>query len=157
MRACIQRVKNAQVILASTDEIRSAVTGQIAEGLLIFLGVGRHDTEREARFLAKKCVDLRIFEDPAGKMNLSLLDVSGSVLVVSQFTLYADCRKGRRPSFTAAAPPTEADRLYQVFCDTVRKQGVTVETGMFQAEMHVELINDGPVTIWLDTAELPIQ
>ena len=161
MRACIQRAKNASVILPGSydemlpnNELRPMVAGRITTGLLILLGVGQGDTEREARFLAKKCSELRIFEDETGKMNLSVKDIGGSVLVVSQFTLYADCRKGRRPSFTMAASPPEADRLYRLFCDVVREQGIQVGTGVFQAEMHVELVNDGPVTIWLDTAEL---
>ena len=129
------------------------VAGNIEQGLLVFLGVGQGDTENDARLLAKKIAELRIFEDTAGKMNLSLLDVGGSMLVVSQFSLYADCRKGRRPSFTAAAKPEEAERLYKIFCEAVRGQGITVETGVFRTEMQVALVNDGPVTIWMDTAE----
>lgn len=131
--------------------------GHIDVGLLVLLGVGKKDTEKEARHLAKKICGLRIFEDEAGKMNRSLLDVGGAMLVVSQFTLYADCRKGRRPSFTDAASPDEADQLYQMFVDAVREQGIETATGSFRTEMHVELVNDGPVTIWLDTADLSVK
>ncbi|MDR3199089.1 MAG: D-tyrosyl-tRNA(Tyr) deacylase [Planctomycetaceae bacterium] len=149
MRVCIQRVKRASVTLPATgDKI-----GEIGIGLLILLGVGTEDGENEAKELAKKCTALRIFEDEAGKMNRSLNDVGGSVLVVSQFTLYADCRKGRRPSFTEAALPDKADRLYRIFVETIKNLGISVATGAFRNEMHVELINDGPVTIWLDTAQ----
>lgn len=162
MRVCLQRVRRASVTLPNepnnnepnNNEPGPVVPGAIQSGLLVLLGVTHDDTEREAIFLAKKCCELRIFEDEAGKMNRSLLDVGGEMLVVSQFTLYADCRKGRRPSFTDAAPPAEADRLYRIFVDAVRAQGVSVGTGVFGQEMHVELINDGPVTIWLDTANL---
>lgn len=150
MRVCLQRVKKASVMLRQTDEI----AGQIGPGLLVLLGVGAGDTDRDALVLAKQCAELRIFEDEAGKMNLSLLDMGGSMLIVSQFTLYADCRKGRRPSFIAAAPPVEAERQYRFFVDAVREKGIKVETGVFQSEMEVALINDGPVTIWLDTAQL---
>ncbi len=121
---------------------------------MIFLGVTHADTEQDAIALAKKCCELRIFEDEAGKMNRSLLDASKTALIVSQFTLYADCRKGRRPSFTEAASPEQAERLYQVFVKAIQAQGITVATGVFRTEMHVELVNDGPVTIWLDTALL---
>jgi D-tyrosyl-tRNA(Tyr) deacylase len=148
MRVCIQRVKRASVTLPATGDI----TGEIGIGLLVLLGVGTEDGENEAKELAKKCTELRIFEDEAGKMNRSLIDVGGSMLVVSQFTLYADCRKGRRPSFTEAAPPDKADRLYQVFVETIRTLGVSVATGAFRHEMLVELVNDGPVTVWIDTA-----
>ncbi|MDR1141726.1 MAG: D-tyrosyl-tRNA(Tyr) deacylase, partial [Planctomycetaceae bacterium] len=129
------------------------ITGKIGIGLLVLLGVGTEDGENEAKMLAKKCTELRIFEDEAGKMNRSLIEVGGSMLVVSQFTLYADCRKGRRPSFTEAAPPDKADRLYQIFVETIKNLGISVATGTFRNEMHVELINDGPVTIWIDTAQ----
>ncbi|MDR2116141.1 MAG: D-tyrosyl-tRNA(Tyr) deacylase [Planctomycetaceae bacterium] len=149
MRVCIQRVKRASVTLPATNKI----TGEIGIGLLVLLGVGTEDNEKEAKELAKKCTELRIFEDETGKMNRSLIDVGGSMLVVSQFTLYADCRKGRRPSFTEAAPPDKADRLYQIFVETIRSLGVSVATGAFRNEMHVELLNDGPVTIWIDTAQ----
>jgi D-tyrosyl-tRNA(Tyr) deacylase len=149
MRVCIQRVKRALVTLPVTGNI----TGEIGIGLLVLLGVGTEDSENEAKELAKKCTELRIFEDDAGKMNRSLIEVGGSMLVVSQFTLYANCRKGRRPSFTEAAPPDKADRLYQVFVETIRNQGISVATGAFRNEMHVELVNDGPVTVWIDTAQ----
>ncbi len=133
------------------------VAGKIERGLLVLLGVGQGDTENEARLLAKKIAELRIFEDDDGKMNLSLRDVGGSMLAVSQFTLYADCRKGRRPGFTAAAKPDEAERLYKMFCEEVRGQGVHVETGVFRTEMQVALVNDGPVTIWMDTDEWRVE
>ncbi len=147
MRAVIQRVSSARV------EVNEEVMGSIAHGLLVLLGVGREDGEKQAQWLAEKIAGLRIFEDDAGKMNFSVQDIAGSVLVVSQFTLYGDCRKGRRPSFTDAAPPDVADRLYQVFVDHLRAQGVLVETGVFQAKMQVNLVNDGPVTMVLDTLE----
>lgn len=149
MRVCIQRVKRASVTLPATGTIIS----EIGIGLLVLLGVGTEDNETIAKELAKKCTELRIFEDDAGKMNRSLIDVGGSMLVVSQFTLYADCRKGRRPSFTDAAPPDKADQLYQVFVETIKNLGISVATGAFRNEMHVELVNNGPVTIWIDTAQ----
>ncbi|MDR2754603.1 MAG: D-tyrosyl-tRNA(Tyr) deacylase [Planctomycetaceae bacterium] len=149
MRVCIQRVKRASVTLPATGTIIS----EIGIGLLVLLGVGTEDNETVAKELAKKCTELRIFEDDAGKMNRSLIDVGGSMLVVSQFTLYADCRKGRRPSFTDAAPPDKADQLYQVFVETIKNLGISVATGAFRNEMHVELVNNGPVTIWIDTAQ----
>ena len=144
MRAVVQRVSSARV------EVDGEVTGAIGRGLLVLLGVGQGDTNRQAAWLAEKIGGLRIFEDDAGKMNLSVQDIGGSVLVVSQFTLYADCRKGRRPSFTEAAPPDVADRLYQVFVSHLRALGVPLETGVFQAHMDVHLVNEGPVTILLD-------
>jgi D-tyrosyl-tRNA(Tyr) deacylase len=149
MRVCIQRVKRASVTLPAIGNI----TGEIGIGLLVLLGIGTEDGEHEAKELAKKCTELRIFEDETGKMNRSLIDVGGSMLVVSQFTLYADCRKGRRPSFTEAAPPNKADQLYLVFVETIKNLGVSVATGVFRNEMLVELVNDGPVTIWIDTAQ----
>jgi len=124
----------------------------IGRGFLVLLGVASGDTDREAEWLADKIAGLRIFEDEAGKMNLSVQDIGGSILVVSQFTLLADCRKGRRPSFTDAAPPAEADRLYQVFVSAVRKHGIPVKTGVFQAHMEVVLVNDGPVTVVVEAA-----
>ena len=148
MRACIQRVLSASVVLPQEE---NRLVGEIGQGLLVLLGVGTADTERESALLAKKCAELRIFEDEKGKMNLSLTDVGGSMLVVSQFTLYADCKRGRRPSFTDAAPPEQADRLYQHFVEEVRQREISVALGTFRAEMHVSLVNDGPVTIWLDT------
>jgi len=124
--------------------------GAIGPGLLVLLGVGKGDAEADAVAMADRIAGLRIFEDSAGKMNLSLLDTHRAALVVSQFTLYADTRKGRRPSFIDAAPPDEARRLYAHACEALRKLGVRVEEGVFAAEMHVALVNDGPVTIWLD-------
>jgi D-tyrosyl-tRNA(Tyr) deacylase len=149
MRACIQRVRRARVTVAGE------VTGQIGLGQLVLLGVGRDDTPQDAQLLAEKLVGLRIFEDPNGKMNLPLADVGGQMLVVSQFTLLADCRKGRRPSFTDAADPESAQRLYQVFVDAVVRLGIVVATGRFREHMEVELLNDGPVTIIIDSKELP--
>jgi D-tyrosyl-tRNA(Tyr) deacylase len=130
------------------------VTGQIGRGVVVLLGVGQHDGEAEARWLAEKIVGLRIFEDDAGKMNRSLAEVGGAMLVVSQFTLYGDCRRGRRPSFTSAAPPELAERLYESFVAAVREAGIDVATGRFREHMHVSLVNDGPVTLWIDTAEM---
>ena len=147
MRACIQRVRRAQVRVA--DE----VVGQTGLGMLVLLGVAPTDGEAEVRQLAEKIAGLRIFEDQQGKMNLALADVGGAMLVVSQFTLLGDCRKGRRPSFDAAAPPELAQRLYQRFVALVAERGVPVATGQFRQSMQVELVNDGPVTLWLDTKE----
>ena len=151
MKACIQRVQSAAVTLPQED---NRCVGEIGTGLLVLLGVGTSDTENEAVLLARKCSELRIFEDEKGKMNRSIADAGGSMLVVSQFTLYADCRHGRRPSFTNAAPPELAERLYQRFVEEVRQRGIPVATGMFRAEMHVHLVNEGPVTLWLDTNDL---
>jgi len=147
MRVCVQRVSRAKVTLSETGE----VTGEIGGGILVLLGIREGDDERDVTFLASKVAQLRIFEDDAGKMNLGLLDVGGEALVVSQFTLYGDCRKGRRPSFTAAARPEIADRLYEQFVDTLRNLGVRVATGVFQQEMAVELVNSGPVTLLIDS------
>lgn len=127
------------------------IVGAVGQGVMILLGVSRDDTDDQAQWLAKKVAGLRIFEDEQGKMNLSLLDVQGSALVVSQFTLYGDCKKGRRPSFGQAAPPEEADRLYQLFCHNLAEQGCPVETGQFQATMSVSLVNEGPVTLIVET------
>jgi D-tyrosyl-tRNA(Tyr) deacylase len=129
------------------------VVGQIGRGFLVLLGVTGSDGEAEAVLLARKVAGLRVFEDPDGKMNLALADVGGAVLAVSQFTLYADVRKGRRPSFIAAARPEQAQPLYVRFCELLRGEGLVVAEGVFQAEMQVALVNDGPVTIWMDTAE----
>ena len=145
MRAVVQRVSRARV---TAD---GSVTGEIAMGLLILLGVGRDDTFAVATSLAEKISNLRIFEDEAGKMNLSLLDVKGSALVVSQFTLCGDARGQRRPSFVAAAPPEQAKNVYDEFAEALRRLGVTVATGVFGAMMSVELVNEGPVTILLDS------
>ncbi len=130
-----------------------AVVGSVGAGLVVLLGVGPADTEAIGRDLARKVVELRIFRDEEGRTNRSLLDVGGSALVVSQFTLFADTRRGRRPGFTGAAPPDLAERLYLVFAEELRALGVTVATGRFGAEMEVELVNDGPFTIWLDTED----
>lgn len=131
--------------------VEQNVAGAIGSGLMVLLGVGTPDTSATAASLAEKVAQLRIFEDDAGKMNLSLLDVKGSALVVSQFTLYGDARGQRRPSFVAAARPEQAKLLYEEFCDALRRLGVNVETGVFQATMSVELVNEGPVTILLDS------
>ncbi len=145
MRACVQRVSSSRVTVAGET------TGQIGRGLLVLLGVAPDDTPDDARQLADKIVGLRIFDDPEGKMNLGLSDVGGELLAVSQFTLFGDCRKGRRPSFIGAAPPEHAERLYEVFVQAVRALGVTVGTGRFRHHMQVELVNDGPVTLLLDS------
>ncbi|MDR3265677.1 MAG: D-tyrosyl-tRNA(Tyr) deacylase [Synergistaceae bacterium] len=145
MRAVLQRVSGARV------SVDGRIVGEIGGGLCILLGVGNGDAERDAEWLADKAVDLRIFEDGAGKMNLSLSDVKGGVLVVSQFTLYGDCRKGRRPSFVDAAPPEEGKRLYEYFVERVKSRGVDAACGIFQTHMLVEIENDGPVTLILDT------
>ncbi len=145
MRACIQRVSRAQVTVAEEK------TGQIGAGMLVLLGVAEGDTEADARQLARKIAGLRIFEDEQKKMNLSLRDVDGAMLVVSQFTLLGDCRKGRRPSFAAAAPPEKAEALYQIFVDAVAEQGIEVATGRFRQHMQVELVNDGPVTLLVES------
>jgi D-aminoacyl-tRNA deacylase len=147
MRAVIQRVSRAKVTVAGQ------ITGEIGRGILVLLGVSRTDSEKEALFLLEKTLNLRVFEDADGKMNLSLLDVAGGLLVVSQFTLYGDARKGRRPSFIEAAAPAEANRLYEFFVAQARRQISEVGTGRFQAMMDVELVNDGPVTILLDSAK----
>jgi D-tyrosyl-tRNA(Tyr) deacylase len=131
--------------------VDQANVGTIGQGLLILLGVEQGDNETDARYLAEKCAQLRIFEDQAGKMNLSVEDIDGELLVVSQFTLLADCRKGRRPGFSRAALPESADTLYRQFIELLRGRGLTVATGVFQAEMQVHLINDGPVTMLLDS------
>lgn len=145
MRAVLQRVASARV------EVDGKSVGEIGRGLLILLGVEQGDSADDARYLAEKSAQLRIFEDAAGKMNLSLEDVGGQILAVSQFTLLADCRKGRRPGFSRAALPEPADALYQQFVALLRERGLTVATGIFQAEMQVHLINDGPVTLLLDS------
>jgi D-tyrosyl-tRNA(Tyr) deacylase len=134
--------------------VDGAVMGRIGRGLVVLLGVGQEDGDAEARWLAEKIVGLRIFEDDAGKMNRSLAEVGGALLVVSQFTLYGDCRRGRRPSFTSAAPPELAERLYEIFVAAVKEAGIEVATGRFREHMHVSLVNDGPVTLWIDTAEI---
>lgn len=145
MKACVQRVSESQV------RVDGAVVGEIDRGLLVLLGVGHADTQRDAEYLAAKLVGLRVFEDEQGKMNRSLDEVRGAMLVVSQFTLWGDCRKGRRPSFVAAAPPELAERLYNHFCEEVQRLGVHVARGVFRAHMEVRLTNDGPVTFNVDS------
>jgi D-tyrosyl-tRNA(Tyr) deacylase len=148
MRAVIQRVRRAEV------SVEGKVCGSIGAGLLVLLGVAGDDGDSDAAYLAEKTAGLRIFEDEAGKMNRSVEDAGGAVLVVSQFTLFGDVRRGRRPSFDNAAPPPLADALYQRYVDLLTNQGLTVETGVFRAMMQVELVNDGPVTILLDSKKL---
>ena len=145
MRAVVQRVSQASVTVDGN------VTGSAKKGLLILLGVGKGDTEKEVRYMADKIVNLRIFEDENDKMNLSLADIGGDLLVVSQFTLYGDVRKGRRPGFDGAAPPDVANDLYEKFDAYCKSLGIPTETGVFQAHMMVDLTNDGPVTILLDS------
>jgi D-aminoacyl-tRNA deacylase len=145
MRAVVQRVSSARV------RVEQQVVGEIERGLLVFVGVSKTDAQADVAYIAAKVRDLRLFPDQQGKVNLSIGEVAGSVLLVSQFTLYADCRKGRRPSFDAAAPPHIAAPLYQGVVDALRRDGIHVETGVFQAHMDVELINDGPVTVLLDS------
>lgn len=147
MRACIQRVSEAHVTVDGVE------TGRIGRGLVVLLGVGQKDGDVEVAWLAEKIVGLRVFEDDAGKMNRSLAEVGGAMLVISQFTLYGVCRRGRRPSFTDAAPPELAERLYEAFVGIVKKAGVQVATGRFREHMLVSLVNDGPVTLWIDTAD----
>lgn len=145
MRAVVQRVSRAKVTVAGE------VTGEIGQGLVVLLGVSEDDTQDDASYLAEKIVSLRIFPDNEGKMNRSLVDVAGKMLIVSQFTLYGDCRKGRRPSFIKAARPEPADSLYRIFVVEVQGQGVATATGRFQTHMDVELVNDGPVTLLVDS------
>jgi D-tyrosyl-tRNA(Tyr) deacylase len=147
MRAVVQRVSRAQVA------VNGEITGQIGLGLLVLLGVGRDDANADATYLVEKIAGLRVFEDAQGKMNLSVQEVGGSVLAVSQFTLYGDVRRGKRPSFDAAAPPEKARQLYEFFVDQIRAAGLPCETGRFQEMMKVELVNEGPVTILLDSAK----
>ena len=148
MRAVVQRVSSASVT------VDGAVVGAIERGFLILLGITHDDSEAEAVYLAHKIAGLRLFEDADGKLNLSLTEIGGSVLVVSQFTLYGNARKGRRPSFIHAARPEQANPLYARFCELVAQEEIPVQRGVFQAEMQVALVNDGPVTLWLDTQEL---
>lgn len=145
MRAVVQKVSQSSVTVAG------ACTGKIGQGLMVLLGVTHDDTEQDARYLAEKIASLRIFEDADEKLNLSVKDIGGAVLSVSQFTLYGDCRKGRRPSFTEAARPEQANALYEQFNAFLEAEGVPVQTGRFQTHMEVALVNDGPVTILLDS------
>jgi D-aminoacyl-tRNA deacylase len=145
MRALVQRVSQAKVTVAGE------VTGQIDRGLLVLLGVGHDDTTTQVAWMAEKLVGLRIFDDAEGKMNLSLADVGGAMLVVSQFTLFGDCKKGKRPSFISAAPPELAVELYEALVAAVREKGIRVGTGRFREHMDVALVNDGPVTLWIES------
>ncbi len=145
MRAVVQRVKKSRVT------VEGKITGEINKGLMVLLGVGQEDSSQDIDYLAEKIINLRIFEDNNGKMNLSLLDVGGELLVVSQFTLYGDCRKGRRPGYDKAARPDMAKELYGSFVEKCRSYGVNTQTGIFQAEMLVDISNDGPVTLLLDS------
>jgi D-tyrosyl-tRNA(Tyr) deacylase len=145
MRAVVQRVSRASV------SVEGRISGSIGRGFLVLLGVGKDDTAADAEYLAEKTAGLRVFPDTADKMNCSLAEAGGAVLVVSQFTLYGDCRKGRRPSFDQAAPPELGNALYQRYVEALRDRGLHVETGIFQAMMQVELVNDGPVTLLLDS------
>jgi D-tyrosyl-tRNA(Tyr) deacylase len=145
MRAVVQRVSQARVV------VDDQIVGQIEQGLLVLLGVAQGDSGQDASYLAEKTAGLRIFEDSAGKMNLSVIDIAGGVLVVSQFTLLGDCRKGRRPGFSGAAAPELADQLYQDYTHKLAEHGIPIATGVFQANMQVKLTNDGPVTLLLDS------
>ena len=145
MRAVVQRVTHCEVT------VDGETTGRIGPGLAVFLGVSNSDTEKEANYLTDKVANLRIFADDNDKMNLSVKDIGGEILVVSQFTLYGDCRKGRRPSYNDAAPPALAERLYKYFVDNLKDKGLPIATGRFQVMMDVNLVNDGPVTILLDS------
>lgn len=151
MRACIQRVNQASVAVAGQTQSR------IDRGLLVLLGVAEEDEESDSQWLAEKLVTLRVFDDDHGRMNRSLIDVQGAMLVVSQFTLLGDCKKGRRPNFVAAANPAKAEALYLSFVRLVASHGVQVETGRFRAHMEVSLVNDGPVTLVLDTRQLDLR
>ncbi|MFW6251962.1 MAG: D-aminoacyl-tRNA deacylase [Halanaerobium sp.] len=145
MRAVVQRVKSAKV------EVNSQITGEINSGLLVFLGIGKGDDNQDADYLLEKIINLRIFEDQEDKLNLSALDLNKDIMLVSQFTLFGDCRQGRRPSFFDAAPPVEAEKLYDYFVAEAEKSTLKIETGEFQAMMDVSLVNDGPVTILIDS------
>ncbi|MGA2434484.1 MAG: D-aminoacyl-tRNA deacylase [Bryobacteraceae bacterium] len=147
MRVVLQRVREARV------EVAGQVVGSICKGLLVFIGIAKNDGRDDACYLAEKIAGLRVFPDEDGKMNRNVIEAGGKLLVISQFTLYGDCRRGRRPSFDAAAPPGEAQELYEYFVAECRSKSVTVETGVFQAEMAVHLINDGPVTIICDSGQ----
>ena len=148
MSAVVQRVKNASV------RIDGEICGQINQGLLVFLGVSKEDTESDITYISDKITGLRIFEDENEKMNNSIMDINGEILVISQFTLYGDCRKGRRPSFDGAMRPPEAEEMYEKFVEYIKKSGLKTETGRFGADMKVELLNDGPVTIILDSSKI---
>lgn len=148
MRAIVQRVKNASVA------VENKTIGEISQGLLVFLGVGDGDTETDMKYIADKVIGLRIFSDSDDKMNLSVSDIGGEILVISQFTLYGDCRKGRRPNFTASMEPVGAEMMYEKLKDYIKAQGINVECGEFGADMQVSLTNDGPVTLMLDSSKI---
>lgn len=148
MRAVIQRVSSASV------SVHSKIIGTIEAGLLVFLGIHKNDGEKEIQWMADKITNLRIFEDKEGKMNYSLIDTKGAMLVVSQFTLYGDCRKGRRPGYSSAAPPEKAKKCYQQFINTIKQKQIVTASGRFQTHMDVELVNDGPVTLLIDSSKL---
>jgi D-tyrosyl-tRNA(Tyr) deacylase len=145
MRAVVQRVTHAKV------SVDNKIIGKIGKGLVVLLGIGTDETEKDITYLADKIMNLRVFEDENGKMNISLKDIGGELLIISQFTLYGDCRRGNRPSYSKAAPPEEAERIYNKFIEYCKQQDIRVETGKFQAEMLVEIHNDGPVTIMIDS------
>ncbi|MCL1941312.1 MAG: D-aminoacyl-tRNA deacylase [Synergistaceae bacterium] len=147
MRAIVQKVRDARATF------QGEVLGEIKSGLCVLMGIKTGDTEKESEWMAEKLVNLRVFEDEAEKLNLSLLDVKGEMLLISQFTVYGDCRKGRRPSFTEAAPPENAKKLYEMTIEKIKNYGVPVKTGMFQTHMVIELANDGPVTLIIETPE----
>ncbi|MDN5303957.1 MAG: D-aminoacyl-tRNA deacylase [Fusobacteriaceae bacterium] len=144
MKVVLQKVKTANV------KVNNEVVGEISKGILVFLGINNNDTEKEADWLINKIIKLRIFEDENNKMNKSLIDINGEILIISQFTLYGDCRKGLRPSFTEAAPPEKAKKLYNYFVNKMKETGIKIETGIFQEHMDVSLINDGPVTMIIE-------
>ncbi|MDF2839738.1 MAG: D-tyrosyl-tRNA(Tyr) deacylase [Clostridia bacterium] len=148
MRAVVQRVANGSV------EIDGNIVGSISKGLVVLLGVSENDTNEDAAYMSEKILNLRVFDDEEGKMNFSLLDIKGELLVVSQFTIYGDCRKGRRPNYMAAAKPEKADELYNDFVKLCKAQNVKTETGVFQADMKVNIINDGPVTLIVDSEKI---
>jgi D-tyrosyl-tRNA(Tyr) deacylase len=148
MRAVLQRVQSAQVF------VDGQLIGKVGKGLLVFIGVGKGDNDGDISYMVSKIPELRIFEDPSGKFNLSLREVNGEILIVSQFTLYGDCKKGRRPSFTEAEEPAASKTLYERLIHRLREQGIPVETGEFQAKMEVHLVNDGPVTLLLDSKKV---
>lgn len=147
MRGVVQRVSEAHV------QVDGKIVGQIERGLVVLLGVAEGDTSADLKYLVEKTIHLRIFEDDEGKMNRSVVDIGGSILAISQFTLLGDCRKGRRPSFITAARPEEANAMYEQYVEAIRQHGIPVETGIFQADMKVHLINDGPVTLMLDSGK----